>query len=139
MFVQELCFGTYNNKNAISYIYPNFQEGILTAKYIPMILAICGDKSDEILGVSGVGASKAVKLIEKNNIPWNIDILKRDIKDMPKVIQDNINIIIRNYKLISFEEQIKRLPKDFLSLWIKNVSLGLEMSAGDMLLCMSTP
>lgn len=111
----EIHFGNYNNKNAISYIYENFQEGILTAKFIPMILSICGDKSDEIMGISGVGVSKAVKLIEKNSIPWNIDGLRRELKNMPSIIQDNINIIIRNFKLISFEEQIKRLPKEFLS------------------------
>ena len=110
----ELDLRIFDRKNAISYIYDKFQPGILTAKYIPMILAICGDKSDEIFGLSGYGPGKSVKLIEKNNISWNIDDLKKDLNSMPEIIQKNINTIIRNYKLISFEEQIKRLPKDFL-------------------------
>lgn len=110
----DLFMNVYDDRNAISYLYDKFQPGILTAKYIPMILSLAGDKSDDILGISGIGYVKAIKLIEKNNIPWDIASLKRDLKLMPKIIQDNIDRIIQNYKIIDFDEQIKRLPRSFL-------------------------
>ena len=110
----DLVMNVYDDRNAISYIYDKFQPGILTAKYIPMILSLAGDKSDDILGIPGIGYVKAIKLIEKNNIPWDITSLKRDLKLMPKIIQDNIDRIIQNYKIIDFDEQIKRLPRSFL-------------------------
>ena len=110
----DLFMNVYDNRNAISYLYNDFKPGILTAKYIPMILSLAGDKSDDILGISGIGYVKAIKLIEKNNIPCDIVSLKRDIKLMPKIIQDNIDRIIQNYKIIDFDEQIKRLPRSFL-------------------------
>ena len=73
-----------------------------------------GDKSDDIPGLPGIGYVKAIKLIENNKIPWFINGVKKDLKLMPKIIQDNIDRIILNYKLISFEEQIKRLPRNFM-------------------------
>ena len=111
----EIDFGVYDDASALRYIYPKFQPGILSAKHIPIVLSIAGDKSDEILGLSGVGVSKAVRLVEKNGIPHDLDGLRRELTNLPKIIQDNINIIIRNFKLISFEEQIKRLPREFMS------------------------
>ena len=110
----DLVMNIYDDRNAISYLYDKFQPGILTAKYIPMILSLAGDKSDDILGIPGIGYVKAIKLIEKNKIPWDITSLKRDLKTMPKIIQDNIDRIIQNYKIIDFDEQIKRLPRSFL-------------------------
>ena len=110
----DLVMNIYDDRNAISYLYDKFQPGILTAKYIPMILSLAGDKSDDILGIPGIGYVKAIKLIEKNGIPWDITSLKRDLKTMPKIIQDNIDRIIQNYKIIDFDEQIKRLPRSFL-------------------------
>lgn len=108
-------FQVFDKKNALSYIYEKFIPGCLTAKYIPLVLSITGDKSDEIPGLTGFGPSKAIKFIENNNIPYNIDGIKLKLNMMPQLIQDNIDIIIRNLKLISFDEQIKRLPKEFLT------------------------
>ena len=109
----EIHFDMYDKNNAVKYLYPEY-NGTLTARYIPLILSIAGDKSDDIMGITGFGYTKAIKLIEKNNMPYNIDLIKNNINIMPEIIQKNINIIIRNYKLISFEEQLKRLPKNFL-------------------------
>ena len=53
--------------------------------------------------------------LEKNKIPYDLDSIKRDINYMPSIIKDNINIISRNMKLIDFNEQIKRLPMEFLN------------------------
>ena len=111
----DLVMNLYDDKNAISYLYDKFQPGILTSKYIPMILALSGDKSDDILGLPGIGYAKAIKLIEKNNIPWTLDGLRKNIKTMPQIIQDNIDRVILNLKLIDFSEQIKRLPRSFMS------------------------
>lgn len=111
----EINFQIYDKNNALSYIYPKFSPGILTAKYLPLVLSLCGDTSDDILGLTGIGPSKAIKLIEKNDIPANLNEIKLNLKIMPQIIQDNISRIILNYKLISFDEQIKRLPKEFLN------------------------
>jgi 5'-3' exonuclease len=99
-------FNVYNDENAIEQIYKNFQRGILTSKYIPMILAISGDKADKIPGVPNIGEAKAYKLIVNNNIPDFIN----ESSSLPVQLEDYRYLIIRNYKLISFEEQIKRLP-----------------------------
>lgn len=110
----DLVMNLYDDRNAISYLYDKFQPGILTAKYIPMILALSGDKSDDIMGLPGIGYAKAIKMIEKNNIPWTLNGLRNNIKTMPQIIQDNIDRVILNLKLIDFSEQIKRLPRSFM-------------------------
>ena len=110
----EIDLRIFNKNNAISYIYSKFSVGILTAKYIPLILALSGDKSDEIPGVSGIGVSKAIKILTENKIPYNPLNFQANFKELPEIIKKNINVILRNYKLISFEEQIKRLPRNFL-------------------------
>lgn len=108
-------FNIYDKNNAIEYIYNKFNTGILTAKYIPLILSLSGDSSDDIPGISGIGPSKAIKLLEKNKIPYRIDDLKNELSNLPKIFQDNIDIILRNMKLIDFNEQIKRMPLEFLN------------------------
>ncbi len=107
-------FKIYDNKNAISYIYKKFKPGILTAKYIPLILALSGDKSDFIPGIPKIGPAKATKLIIENNIPHELIDIKRDINKMPQIIQNNIDLIIKNMKMISFDLQMERLPENFL-------------------------
>jgi len=105
----------FDRKNAISYIYPRFIEGILDARYISLLLAISGDKSDNIPNaIPGIGISKAIKLLTENNIPHSIDEIKNKLDIMPSVLKNNIDAVIKNYKLVSFSEQIKRLPRDFL-------------------------
>ena len=108
-------FNIYDKNNAIEYIYNKFNTGILTAKYIPLILSLSGDSSDDIPGISGIGPIKAIKLLEKNKIPYRIDDLKNELSNLPKIFQDNIDIILRNMKLIDFNEQIKRMPLEFLN------------------------
>lgn len=108
-------FNIYDKNNAIEYIYNKFNTGILTAKYIPLILSLSGDSSDDIPGISGIGPSKAIKLLEKNKIPHRVDDLKNELSNLPKIFQDNIDIILRNMKLIDFNEQIKRMPLEFLN------------------------
>ncbi len=104
---KQINFGIYNDYNAISYLYDKFKVGILTAKYIPLILAISGDKADNIAGVKGFGVAKSCKLIINNNLPPVL--VKSDIDQYPKIIKDNFDLIDLNYKVISFEEQMKRI------------------------------
>jgi len=105
-------FNLLFDETAIGYIYKNFKPGILTSEYIPLILAISGDIADNIKGVRGIGEAKAYNLIVSNHLPSqiyeNIDF-KNDILNKEK------DIIIRNYKLISFDEQLKRIPLTYLN------------------------
>jgi len=102
----------YSDKNAVKYLYE--KENDLTSKYIPLILSIAGDKSDNIKGIKGIGYAKAIKLIKKYDI-------KPDLSNIDKIdcqiIKDNLKLIKTNYKLISFKEYIKLLPlkvKEFI-------------------------
>jgi len=106
----QIQFDVYDNENSISYINKKFKRGILTADAIPMILSISGDKADSILGIRGIGPTKATELIITHSIPSGIEELKQKIDQMPTIIKQNLEMIIKNYKLISFEEQLKRIP-----------------------------
>ncbi len=103
----------FGNEDCISYIYEKFKRGFLTAKHIPLILAISGDKSDSVYGIKGLGPAKAVDLITNYNLPTNIDGL-RQIKE-PKIIIDNMDLVINNLRLTDFDEQIKRIPIEFFN------------------------
>lgn len=113
----KLKFYTLTNDNAIEYIYKNFKPGLLTAKYIPLLLALSGDKADNIPGIKGIGEAKACKLITLYNLPAEIHS-GVDFKDL----SSDKDTIMRNYKLISFEEQIKRVPITFCN----SIKLKLE-------------
>lgn len=112
----------FDSESAIEYIYPKFKRGFLNAKHIPLILAISGDKADVVTGVTGIGPAKAVQLIQDYNLPTDIDLLKQ-YKNLPDIlkkelkpgeqtsrIKTNLDLVVSNLKLTSFEEQIKRIP-----------------------------
>lgn len=107
----EIQFDAYDNETAISYISKKFKRGILTAEHIPMILAIGGDKADNVPGIRGIGPVKSIELIINHSIPASANELKQQLNRMPDIIKDNFEMILRNYKLISFDEQLKRIPK----------------------------
>lgn len=102
----KIIFNVYDDNTAISQIYSKFQRGILTSKYIPLILAISGDKADKIPGVSGIGPAGAYKFIINYSMPHQIN----STTQLPQELEKYRNLIVRNYKLISFEEQLKRVP-----------------------------
>ena len=102
-------FGLYNKSNAISYLHDKFKPGILTAGFIPMLLSIMGDKADNLPGIKGIGAVKAIDIIQNYNIPMRIQQLEQNLNSMPEIIKDNFKLIKNNYKIISFEEQLSRL------------------------------
>ena len=107
----QIQFDAYDNDNAISYINKKFKRGILTAEYIPMILAIGGDKADSVSGLRGIGPTKSIELIINYSIPSTIDQLNWKLDKMPDLIKNNFEMITKNFKLISFDEQLKRVPK----------------------------
>jgi len=98
----------YNNETAIQCLDRNL-EG-LTSKYIPLILTISGDDSDNINGLKGYGYNKSVKLIKSFNLPNSIFEIK-NITTIPNDIINNFDLLVKYYKMISFEEQIGRIDK----------------------------
>lgn len=100
----------YNDKNAISYIYKKADisnyPGI-TSKYIPLILAIAGDRQDGIEGVvKFLGVANLLKLIKLHNIPYDFN----STYSLPDILKPHYMKIQRNLALTSFERQIERMP-----------------------------
>lgn len=94
----------YDNNNSMSYITKS--DSKLTSKYIPILLSLSGDKVDNIAGIHGIGPIKAEKLIINNNM----DTAIYETTNLPPEIRNEKDKLIKNFKLISFEEQISRLP-----------------------------
>lgn len=110
---KQLLFYVLNNENALSYIYKKFKIGLLTAIDIPLILALMGDKADNISGIKGVGPAKACQLLVKYKQQLSGQI--HEHISWPKELQPYVKQIMKNYKLISFEEQMKRIPNHILN------------------------
>lgn len=94
----------YDNINSISYITKS--DSKLTSDYIPILLSLSGDKVDNIAGIYGIGPIKAEKLIISNKMEPTI----YETTKLPPEIHNEKDKLIKNFKLISFEEQITRLP-----------------------------
>lgn len=107
----KLLFYVLDSTNAISYIYKKFKRGLLTAEYIPLILAISGDKADNITGVKGVGDATAIKLITQHHLPPEIT----QSTSLPKKLEENRKLILDNFALTSFDEQMRRIPITFFN------------------------
>jgi hypothetical protein len=102
----------YNNVNAVKYLSKTFQpDNFITSKYIPLILALAGDKSDGIDGVKkGLGVVSVIKMIKLYNLPADFNTtqtLPNDISPYKLNIQTNLS-------LTSFERQISRIPQQVL-------------------------
>ena len=109
---KQLHMDLFDDLNSIIYIYKNFKpNNRISAKYIPLILALSGDTSDRVIGLKGIGPSKAINLIETYSLPTTLlelEILKFE-KKLPRIILDNFDQVSRNYKIVCFNEQIKRI------------------------------
>jgi len=123
-----LDFKVYHRNNAISYFYKKFKDGLgITAEFVPLILALAGDKADNIEGIRGVGYAKAYQLILKHKLPPVIDIGT----DLPPELEKHRKLIIRNLDLIDFERQISRLPT-LIRQNLTNQFQNLKHNIGDL-------
>jgi len=109
---KQMAIELFDTHTAIQYIYKKFKIGQLTSEYIPLLLSLMGDKADGIFGLKGIGAAKGINLISNYNLPYDIVDLQH-YDNLPKIIEDNIDLIIQNYKMTSFEEQLRR-SKNYL-------------------------
>lgn len=116
-------FNIYDDENAINQLYSKAERGRLSSKYIPTLLALCGDKADKIPGIPKVGEANAYKLIINYNLP---NILTNDFK-WPSELEEYKDLIRRNYKLISFEEQLSRLPIQV----VDKIKKGFDLKIGE--------
>lgn len=99
----------YDKEDAIGYIFKNFKRGFLTAQYIPLLLALAGDKADQIPNLyKGLGFAKAIDLILKHKLPP----IFNDTFELPDELDPYKKQLIRNLNLTSFELQMKRIPFD---------------------------
>jgi 5'-3' exonuclease len=103
----------FENADCLEYIYPNFKRGCLNGEHVSIVLAICGDKSDGVDGVKGIGPAKACDLVQNYKIPTNYDEIK-NYQNHPDVIKNNLDLILTNFKQVDFREQIKRIPRHLL-------------------------
>lgn len=121
----------YNNVMQIMYIYSNFTSNTicytktnacqqiikdekrtkLPAEYIPLLLSIGGDTSDNVLNVPKIGYKKAYDFIVKKNIPY---IIHESEKSIFSTFENYEDLIINNYKITDFDEQITRLPDNII-------------------------
>jgi 5'-3' exonuclease len=102
----------YNDVNAVKYLSKTFQpDNFITSKYVPLILALAGDKSDGIDGIKkGLGFVSVIKMIKLYNLPPDFNstqTLPNDISPYKLNIQTNLS-------LTSFERQISRIPQQVL-------------------------
>jgi 5'-3' exonuclease len=102
----------YNDNNAVCFLSKKFNpDGKITSKYIPLLLAIAGDKSDNIPGIKrGIGIVKAIELVRDYGIAADFN----SSYILPLLIQSEKLKLQTNLSLISFERQISRIPKDVL-------------------------
>lgn len=103
-------FNTLSDDTAISYIYKKFKRGVLTSKYIPLILSLAGDKADNIPGIPRVGEASACKMIVTHGMEPEF----HEQSPLPSKYEKHRHMIVRNFKLISFDEQFKRIPYPYL-------------------------
>jgi len=104
-------FNALSDDSAIGYIYKKFKRGILTAKHIPLLLSLSGDKADNIPGIPGVGEAGAYNIIVNNTM----DPYFYESSPLIPKYEPYRDLILRNFKLISFDEQVRRIPNTFLT------------------------
>jgi len=103
----------YDNDNAYKYLIKDEDKNNryqLSSEYIPTVLAIAGDQSDNIKGIKGYGYKKAIKLIKETGLKPDLSNID-EIDD--SVIKSNKYQILRNYNLVSFDALISKLPQKY--------------------------
>jgi DNA polymerase-1 len=86
----------YDKNNWFMYLCDS-EKYRIAPEYLPLILSIAGDQSDNIPGIKGYGFKKAVELIKLYD-------LRYDLSNIEKITSKvDVKLIERNYKLVSFE------------------------------------
>lgn len=106
-------FGSYDRSTAIQYLYPKAKIGALNAEYVPLFLSITGDSADRLPGIKGYGPAKTYRLLTENQIDWNFTNI--DKATLPEFFINHYDLIRNNFLVISFDEQIKRIPDRLLN------------------------
>ncbi len=87
------------------------QEWSISPEQIVDCLALCGDPSDNIKGITGVGEKTALQLIKKfgslDNLIKHVESLSPRLK---RAIQENLNLIEENRQLLTIKRE---LPLDW--------------------------
>lgn len=109
---RQIISNIYDDHNAVTFISKKFvPDGKITSAYIPLILAIAGDKSDGIPGLQkGLGIVNAIKMIKLYDMPPDFT----SVYELPLEIQSKKLKLQTNLSLISFERQISRIPESVL-------------------------
>jgi 5'-3' exonuclease len=102
---KEVQMNLWDKDECIRYIYPAFKRGFLTAKHIPLLLALSGDKADGIENIPQVGPAQACKLIVKYDLPP----IFNESYPLPDQLIPYRKLIVNNLKLASFDLQIQRI------------------------------
>jgi len=111
----------WDRKNCLTYIYKKFLEGVLTAKHLPWVLAIAGDKADNIPNViKGINVARSIELISNSPIVYDESIINCKL---PSKLEPYREKILNNLKLTSFELQIRRIPEPDLLAINKRVAI----------------
>ena len=94
-------------------MYPKAKIGALNAEYVPLFLSITGDSADRLPGIKGYGPAKTYRLLTENQIDWNFTNI--DKATLPEFFINHYDLIRNNFLVISFDEQIKRIPDRLLN------------------------
>jgi len=106
----------FDNSTAYKYLIKDLDKKgkyQIGAEYIPLILAIAGDSSDNIQGIKGYGYKKAIQLIKQTNLAPDLS----NINEIENPIVKKYKLLIeKNYSLTSFDKLIDSLPFKYKNL-----------------------
>jgi hypothetical protein len=114
----------WDNENALQKLNKkyDFNKYKLGADYIPLVLAMAGDDADNVKNLyRGMGEVTALNMIKSYEIPSVIT----EETHFPEPLRPYKDKLILNFKLTSFDEQIKRIPEEILEV-IKQRALILN-------------
>ena len=108
--------------DAVKFHFKTDIEG-LKPRWIPLILSIAGDASDNVIGIKGIGYKRAVKILDEykdileNNNFKNVDLIcenqdkvSKSTQKLVKSIEENRDLVVTNLKLTDFDYLVENLP-----------------------------
>ncbi|MCD6155797.1 MAG: hypothetical protein J7J32_01960 [Candidatus Atribacteria bacterium] len=100
------------------------QEWSISPEQIVDCLTLCGDPSDNIKGITGIGEKTALQLIKKfgnlDNLIKHVDSLSPRLR---RAIQENLNLIEENRQLLTIKRELSLDWDELIKPWSwKNVN-----------------